>query len=195
MRIKLMVLVISLFSVLSFSQTKEIDYESGIKKEFTTFFESIKDKNIENAVNFIYPKYLNLIGREQMIKMLTLSYNNPAFIIDIQNFKMDNIEAPELIEGEYFSITNYSFKMQFKVDWKVIHNPELVKEKINGALVSKYGKENVVNFNNGDYYMIDAHMKACAVSKDEKKWKFLILEENYKPVLKGILPQKILDKF
>jgi hypothetical protein len=37
-------------------------------------------------------------------------------------------------------------------------------------------------------------MKTCAISKDKKYWKFVILEKEYKAQLKKVLPQKILDK-
>lgn len=195
MKTKLIVFLISLFSLLSCSQTKEIDYESGIKKSFTAFIENLKSKNIEHSVDFIYPKYLDQITRDQMVRILNFSYNNPSLIVDIQAFKIENIEKPEFINGEYFSITNYSFKMKFKADWNLIPNAELVKQKIHDSMIAKYGKNNVEYFSKDDYYVINAKMKACAISKDGKDWKFLILEEKYKPELVNILPDKILKKF
>ena len=195
MKIKLIAFVILFFSILSCSQTKEFNYEPEIKKQLTAFFDNIKDKKIENAVNFIYPKYLDLVTREQMIKILNFSYNNPAFKIEIQNFKINNVEKPELISNEYFSIATYSFEMKLKVDWDSIPNAELIKEKMKEAMISKYGKENVTTLDNNESYLINAHMKACAISNDRKVWKFLILDEKYKPELINLLPQKILDKF
>nr|WP_315027726.1 hypothetical protein [uncultured Chryseobacterium sp.] len=194
MKIKLIIGVISLFSVFSFGQTMKNDYEMSVKKDFTVFFNSIKEKNIENAVNFVYPKYIAAIGREQMINVLNLSYNNPALVIDIQDFKVDHVVKPELIDGEYFSIMKYSFNMKFKVDWKVIHDAESVKQKIADTLAARYGKDRVAYFSDGDYYVINADRKACAISKDQKSWKFLILEKEYRPQLINILPGKIIEK-
>ena len=194
MKIKLIVGIISLFSVLSFGQTKKVDYNDGIRRDFTSFLNNIKEKNIENAVNFIYPKYIAAIGRDQMFKLLSLAYNNPAFITDIQDFKVDHIEKPEFIEGEYFSMTDYSFTMKFKVDWKVVKDSESVKPKINDAVMLRYGKDHVTYFSDGDYYLIKDQMKTCAVSKDGNIWKFLIIEKKYKPGLTTILPEKILKK-
>ncbi|PWN71166.1 hypothetical protein C1631_000660 [Chryseobacterium phosphatilyticum] len=194
MKIKLIVSIISLFSVLSFGQTKKVNDEVGIKRDFTSFFKNIKEKNIENAVNFVYPKYIHAITREQMFKVLTLSYNNPAFITDIQDFTVDHVEKPELINGEYFSVADYSFSMKFKVDWKVIQDEESVKQKMSDLLMSRYGKDKVVYFSDGDYYFIKANMKACAVSKDQEDWKFLIIEKEYSRELINILPKKIMEK-
>ncbi|MGH1516694.1 hypothetical protein [Chryseobacterium sp. JK1] len=193
MKIKLIVAIISFFSVLCFGQKKEVDYHEGIRRDFTSFFKNIKDKEIEKAVDFIYPKYIAGIGRDKMFTILSLAYNNPAFATDIQDFKVDHIKKPEFIKEEYFSMIDYSFAMNFKVDWKVINDPESMKQKIHDALMLRYGKDHVTYFSDGDYYSIHAHMKACAVSKNEKNWKFLLVEENNKPV--NILPQKVLDKF
>ncbi|HAO27508.1 MAG TPA: hypothetical protein DCQ68_07180 [Chryseobacterium indologenes] len=194
MKIKLIVGIISLFSVLSFGQTGKVDDEVGVKRDFMTFFKNIKEKDIEKAVNLVYPKYVNAVTREQVFKVLTLSYNNPAFITDIQKFEINNVEKPEFIDGEYFSVVNYSFTMKFKIDWKVIHDAESVKQKMNDAVMTRYGKEYVKYFSDGDYYLINTGMKACAVSKDQKNWKFLIVEKENRPQLTPILPRKILEK-
>ena len=194
MKIKLLVVIISVFSVLSFGQTKKVEYEVGLKKDFTAFFENIKEKNIENAIGFMYPKYVSAVSREQVFRVLTLSYNNPAFMTDIQDFKIIRTETPEQIDGEYFSITDFSFTMKFKADWKVIHDPETAKQKIGESLIEMYGKDHVVYFSKEDYYLINTRMKACGVSRDLKSWKFLLIEKARTAELKTILPKNIMDK-
>ena len=66
---------------------------------------------------------------------------------------------------------------------------------MNGALTAKYGANNVKYVASEGSYLINAAMKACAISKDKKAWKFVILEKEYKKELVKILPKKILDKF
>lgn len=195
MKTKLLVLIISFFSILSYTKKQNSDYEREIKKTLTVFIENIKLKKIENAVNYIYPKYLNKITREKMIQMLNMAYNNPAIIVDITDFEIDKVEKPEIISYEYFSIVKYSFTMKFKANWNSFSNAEMAKQKIDKAMKIKYGKDNVKYFNKEDYYLINAKMKACAISKDGKDWKFLILDEKYKQELVNILPEKVLQKF
>jgi hypothetical protein len=103
-----------LFPILSCMNKQDVDYEKGINKSLTAFIKDIKSKKIENAVNYIYAKYLDKITREQVINMLNFAYNNPTLMVDINDFKIDNIEKPELINDEYFSMTNYSFEMNLK---------------------------------------------------------------------------------
>ena len=62
-------------------------------------------------------------------------------------------------------------------------------------LVQKYGQGNVIYYENEMAYFINAKSKACAVSKDKKNWKFVLVEKEMKGVLDKILPKKVLDKF
>lgn len=195
MKTKFFTILLSFFLILSCSKKQDVDYKKEIKKSLTAFIENVKSKKIENAANFIYPKYLDEITREQMINILNLSYNNPALMVDIKDFKINNIEESEKINDEYFSMISYSFKMKFKVQWDLIPNAELAKQKTDIALKTKYGKENVQYSDKEDYYLINAKMRACAISQNEKDWTFLILDEKHKEELVNILPEKILNKF
>jgi hypothetical protein len=177
-------------SFISFAQAKANPDDLAIKKSFTYFVNSIKAKKIDQAVSCIYPKFFTVIPKDQMTQILNMTYNNPFMKIDIQGLQFGNIEKPELISGEYFSITNYILKLKCNVSSM---NDDM-KKKISGVLMSKYGKNNVTYLANESSYLINANMKACAVSKDRKYWKFVILEKEYKAQLAKVLPKKILDK-
>ncbi|MDR6405694.1 MULTISPECIES: hypothetical protein [Chryseobacterium] len=110
--------------------------------------------------------------------------------VDIQGLQFGNIEKPEVFSGEYFSIANYFLKLKCNVSSM---NDDM-KKKVSSALMSKYGKDNVTYLANEGSYLINANMKTCAISKDRKYWKFVILEKEYKAQLKKVLPQRILDK-
>ncbi|WP_267403146.1 MULTISPECIES: hypothetical protein [unclassified Chryseobacterium] len=190
MRTKSLLFLFILLSFISFAQTKSNPDDTAIKRSFTYFVNSIKAKKIEQAVNCIYPKYFTIISKEQMTQILEMTYNNPFLKIEVQNLQFGNVEKPELINGEYFSITNYLFKL--KCDVSSLNDD--MKKKISTALMSKYGKNNVKYLANENSYLINANMKALAISKDKKAWKFIIAEKEYKPQLVKILPKKILDK-
>lgn len=190
MKTKLITFLFILISFFSFVQTKVNTDDFQIKKSFTYFVNSIKSKKMDQAVSCIYPKFFSVMPKDQMTKLLEMTYNNPFVKIDIQGLSFGAIEKPELINAEYFSITNYIFKLKCDVNSM---NDEM-KTKIGTAFTSKYGKNNVKYLSKEGVYLINAPMKACAVSKDRKYWKFLILEKEYKPQLVKVLPKKILDK-
>lgn len=191
MKTKSLLFLFVLLSLMTFSQTKANPDDSTIKKSLTYFVNSIQSKQIDQAVSCIYPKYFNVVSKEQMTQILNMTYNNPFMKIEVQDLKFGNIEKPELITGEYFSITQYFLKLKCNVSSL---NDE-IKKKMNGALTAKYGANNVKYLANEGSYLINANMKACAVSKDKKVWKFVILEKQYKKELLTVLPKKILDKF
>lgn len=180
-----------LLSMKTFSQTKTNPDDPAIKKSLTYFVNSIQSKQIDQAVSGIYPKFFTIVSKEQMTQILNMTYNNPFMKIEVEDLKFGNIEKPELITGEYFSITPYFLKLKCNVSSL---NDDM-KKKMNGALTAKYGANNVKYVASEGSYLINAAMKACAVSKDKKTWKFVILEKEYKKELVKILPRKILDKF
>lgn len=190
MKTKSLLFLFALLSFISFAQTKVNTDDIAIKKNLTYFVNTIKTKKIDQSVNCIYPKFFTIVPKEQMTQILNLTYNNPFMKIDVQDLQFGDIEKPELISGEYFSIANYYLKMKCNVNSL---NDEM-KKQMNAALVSKYGKNNVKYLANEGSYLINANMKACAVSKDRKYWKFVILEKEFKTELIKILPKKVLDK-
>ncbi|WP_276964876.1 hypothetical protein [Chryseobacterium sp.] len=191
MKTKSLLFLFVLLSSMTFSQTKANPDDTAIKKSLTYFINGIQSKQIDQAVSCIYPKYFTIVSKEQMTQILNMTYNNPFMKIEVQDLKFGNIEKPELITGEYFSITHYFLKLKCNVSSL---NDE-IKKKMNSALTAKYGANNVKYLANEGSYLINANMKACAVSKDKKAWKFVILEKQYKKELLNVLPKKILDKF
>ncbi|NIF06086.1 hypothetical protein F3J23_11610 [Chryseobacterium sp. Tr-659] len=191
MKTKSLLFLFVLLSFMAFSQTKANLDETAIQKSLTYFVNSIKSKQIDQAVDGIYPKFFTIVSKEQMTQILNMTYNNPFMKIEVQDLKFGNIEKPELITGEYFSIANYFLKLKCNVSSL---NDDM-KKKMNSALTTKYGANNVKYLAAEGSYLINANMKACAVSKDKKGWKFVILEKEYKKELVKILPKKILDKF
>ncbi|MDQ1857136.1 hypothetical protein [Chryseobacterium sp. WLY505] len=191
MKTKSLLFLFVLLSSMTFSQTKTNPDDPTIKKSLTYFVNSIQSKQIEQAVSCIYPKFFTIVSKEQMTQILNMTYNNPFMKIEVQDVNFGNIEKPELITGEYFSITPYILKLKCNVSSL---NDEM-KKKMTSALTAKYGANNVKYLANEGAYLINASMKACAVSKDKKAWKFVMLEKEYKKELVKILPKKILDKF
>jgi len=191
MRTKSLLFLFVLLSCLSFAQAKANPDDPAIRKSLTYFVNSIKTKQIDRAVSCIYPKFFTVVPKDQMTQILNMTYNNPFMKVEVQNLQIASVEKPELISGEYFSIASYFLKLKCNVSSM---NDDM-KKKISTVLTNKYGKNNVKYLASEGTYLINANMKACAVSKDRKYWKFVILEREYKSQLVKVLPKKVLDKF
>lgn len=190
MKTRTFLFIFMLLSLVTFAQTKANPDDAAIKKSLSGFISSIKEKKIEQGVNYIYPKFFTVVPKEQMTQILAMTYNNPFMKIDMSNLRFGAIEKPEKTGSEYFAIAPYFFTLKCNVS----SMNEDMRKKIGAAFTQKYGKNNVKYLAAEGAYLVNARMRACAVSQDRKIWKFVILEKEYKPQLVKVLPKRILDK-
>ncbi|NMR32639.1 hypothetical protein HIO71_00310 [Chryseobacterium aquaticum] len=190
MKDKLITLIFIFTAYFSFAQTKVNPDDQAIRKSLVYFVNTIKYKKIDQAVECIYPKFFTINSKEQITQLLNMTYNNPFVKIDVQDMKFGSVGKPELISGEYFSLSNYYLTMKANVS----SMNEDMKKKAGEMMTSKYGKTNVKYIANEGSYVITAPMKVCAVSKDRKTWKLVFTDNEFKSQLVKVLPKKILDK-
>ena len=190
MKDKLITLIFIFTAYFSFAQTKVNPDDQAIRKSLVYFVNTIKYKKIDQAVECIYPKFFTINSKEQITQLLNMTYNNPFVKIDVQDMKFGTVGKPELISGEYFSLSNYYLTMKANVS----SMNEDMKKKAGEMMTSKYGKTNVKYIANEGSYVITAPMKVCAVSKDRKTWKLVFTDNEFKSQLVKVLPKKILDK-
>ena len=187
---RFLTLAFIIFSYISFAQTKVNADDQAIRKSVVYFANTIKYKKLDQTVSCIYPKFFTVVPKDQVTQILNMTYNNPFVKIDVQDMKFASVGKPELIEGEYFSLTSYFLKLKADVG----SMSDDMKNKIGEMLIARYGKENAKYNAKEGSYIINAPMKAVVISKDRKTWKLVLAEREYKSQLTKILPKKILDK-
>lgn len=187
---RLLTLAFIIFSCISFAQTKVNTDDQAIRKSVVYFANTIKYEKLDQTVSCIYPKFFTVVPKDQVTQLLNITYNNPFVKIDVQDMKFASVGKPELIDGEYFSLTSYYLKLKADVS----SMSDDLKNKIGEMLIAKYGKNSVKYNAKEGSYIINAPMKAVVISKDKKSWKLVLAEKEYKSQLKKILPKKILDK-
>ncbi|WP_312418357.1 hypothetical protein [Epilithonimonas sp.] len=171
----------------------QVNFKNNIKRDLETMLTAIKSKNMDKATAQIYPKYFKLISKDQMKQILNMTYNNPAIHTNIQEFKILNITKPKNIQNEFFSFVDYGFKMNLKIDFSSFPNGQKLKKQISEGIYTKFGKDNVTYNAKSDYYIINAKMKAYAISANGNDWKFIIVDKKNNPQLVNILPKEVLD--
>lgn len=186
---RLLMLACIIFSYISFAQAKVNNDDQAIRKSVVYFVNTIKYKKLDQTVECIYPKFFTGVPKDQFSQLLNMTYNNPFVKIEVQDMKFVSVEKPKLIEGEYFSVTNYHLKL--KCDAGSMNDE--MKKQIGEMLTKKYGKENVKLTKDGTF-TVNALTKTVAVSKDKKVWKVVMADKEYKPQLVKVLPKKVLDK-
>lgn len=189
MKTKALAFIFIFTSFLFFAQKSNAD-DQAIRKSVVYFVNTIKYKKMDQTVDCIYPKFFNVVPKEQVTQLLNMTYNNPFVKVDVQDMKFISVGKPELVDGEYFSITSYYLKL--KADVSSMN--EDMKKMISEMLTKKYGNNSVQYLAKEGAYMINAPMKVVAVSKDRKNWKVIFADKEYKNQLTKVLPKKILDK-
>lgn len=182
--------LVSLFLMMSLLYCAQNNDQQAISKSFSLFLGNLKSKDIDRAVDNMYPKFFTVLPKDQMKMILNMTYNNPIMKVEIINYKVTQVANPELINGEYFSLVNYSTRIRCNAEGM----QEEMRENIKKMLVQKYGSGSVVYYPNEMAYYINAKTKACAISKERKNWKYVLVEKEMKQQLNKVLPKKILDK-
>ncbi|MBD8081754.1 hypothetical protein [Chryseobacterium caseinilyticum] len=182
--------LLSLFVLMSVCFSAQSNDQQIISKSFSSFLGNLKSKDIDKAVEGIYPKFFTVLPKDQMTMILNMTYNNPIMKVEIINYNVTQVGNSELVNGEHFSIVNYSTRIRCNAEGM----QEEMRNNIKKMLVQKYGNGSVVYYPNEMAYYINAKTKACAISKDRKNWKYVLVEKEMKSQLNKVLPKKILDK-
>ena len=181
-----------LLSISIFSCSQDKSENSTIKTDFEKYFRSIQNKNIGEAINCIYPKFFEIFPKEQMKQMLELTYNNPQLGLSINKFNIDNISKVEKIKNEYFTTINYSFDVDLKLNSDELKSK---KDLLQEGLERKFGSANVKFESEKQIFSFNSSKKAIGISENGKSdWKFVVIENEYKPYLLKILPEKIINE-
>jgi len=127
-----------------------------------------------------------------MIDILENNFNNPDFKTEFDNPKIIKIKDAEFIDNKYYSVISYS--LITKINFKDFEK-ESIEDKKDFIEIMKqsFGNQNVKFNNETSTFEIYIKNNIFAVSKNEKRsWKFLVVEEKHKYLLKKIIPENLL---
>ena len=185
--------IIFLLIALSFNScSNDKQKQESIKFDFEAYFNAIKNKNIDQAVNSIYPRFFEIVPKDQMVKMLNSTYNNPQLGFEVDDFKIKNIKEVEELNNLFYSIIQYQFQLKLKLKSEDLQKSQSDLQK---SMEDRFGSENVKYDDANNTFTVNSSKKAIGISENGVSgWKFVILEDEYKPYLTEIIPKKILDE-
>ncbi|MEQ8337648.1 MAG: hypothetical protein RIA62_09890 [Cyclobacteriaceae bacterium] len=170
------------------------DYKNEIKTEFLEYLNSLLDKDFENSVEYILPEFFSIVPKDQMIRIMDQTFNNPEMIIELKNPKVLKIGNAQKIESKYYVILSYSNNMNMRFLELDINDSDEI-EMMTHTMVQTFGSENVKYIDETGFYEIYSVKQVCAISKDgSSDWKFLVLEKSQKEILKRVLPSSIINE-
>ncbi|HEX5150082.1 MAG TPA: hypothetical protein VFW07_01470 [Parafilimonas sp.] len=165
-------------------------YKDDVKTQFLEYTNLLLEKDFEKSTDYLNPAFFKIIPKDQLVKLMEQTYNNPEIDFEIEQPIILTIKDKIKIDGsDYvkFQYSNY-LKMRFKSEDGERNDTTLTKN----ALEKQFGHENVTYDAETDFYKILVYKDVIANSLDDKKWTFLVVEDKQKPMLEKILPKGLL---
>lgn len=188
---RLILLAVGIFlSVISYAQ-------DDMRVTLNKYLKLSEEKNSEQLMDYMYPKFFELFPRDIMIKALDKSLNDPAFEIILRDSEILSISPQKTVDSVTYAIADYSFVMSLKyVESEENSLPDqstidLTKDIFNNM----YGEDNVY-FSDEEKKFTIRVTKNMLVLKTPllTSWKVLGTDANLKPLLLKIIPKEIVDE-
>lgn len=186
MRKLILCLLLSLSLLPAYSQS----YKDDLKRQFLTYTEHLSKKEFTQAVEYINPDMFAILPKAQLITVMEQTFNSKEVSFDFQQPTFLAINDKQTIKGIDYVKFEYTNIMEMKYKSGEIAPKD--STMMLGILQGQFGEENVSYNTQKDSYAIKVLKKVIANSRDEKNWKFLVIEERQRPLLEKILPKELL---
>lgn len=166
------------------------DYKADVKTQFSEYMKMVVEKNFAKSMDYVNPALFKIIPKEQFTKAMEAAFNNPELEIGIEKVEIVSIGDKQTISGVNYVKLKYISRA--KLRFNKAAGSELDTASVRLGLEQTYGKGNVAYDAKTKYWTMKKTEEAIANSGDNKKWTFLVLAENQKPLLQKILPKEVL---
>ncbi len=184
--------LIPLLFILSFSTAAQDD----LRKTLDEYLRLAEAKDSERIMDYMYPGFFTLYPRHLMVEIMDKSFNDPAFEILLTDSRILNISPVKTADTVSYCVVDYSVVMTLRY-LESEGNPLPDKETVeltHGVFKQMYGEENVTYIPEEMKFRIKTKKSMLALKTPGlSEWKVLGVEENLKPVMKKIIPEKILE--
>ncbi|GAB5524458.1 MAG: hypothetical protein Roseis2KO_23300 [Roseivirga sp.] len=185
------VIVLSLFLTLSISAAAQ---QAEITGALNSYFKLIEERKISEALDYVHPDLINMIGKEMFEQQYDQLFNSPGMEVKMDQFAIDTISTVHEHESVKYSLVDYSFQMTFKVDVSK-DSSGLLPDILLSSYQTQFGKENVSSEVPGTY-LIHVRREMFAIRSDAfEGWKILDYEKGMRIILVGIIPEDVLTHF
>lgn len=188
--------LISLLFILPFPGFTQ-GYEENITEDFTIYVDHIIAKEFDQAMDYTYDKFFELIPRARMVAMMNATFTNPDLEYELSRAEIEKIGDPARIGNEFFAILTYNsvIRMKFLEDTGGETQEEFEQRMMltRLSLEELFGPENVFYEAESGFWRLTALKTVCAVSQDGMSdWQFVVMEKEQMTFLANILPAEIM---
>jgi len=173
-----------------------VNAQEDMKKTLGEYLRLAEAKDSEKIMDYMYPGFFTLYPRHLMVEVMNRSFNDPAFEILLMDSRILDISPLKTVDTVTYAVADYSVVMTLKYlesDDNPLPDAEAI-ELTQGIFKQMYGEENVRYIPEETKFRITAAKKMLVLKTPGlTAWKVLGVEENLKPVMKKIIPEKILE--
>lgn len=170
------------------------DKTQEIKTDLQGYFDLLMEKKISEALDYVHPKLMGIIGKETFEKQYNDMFSNPQINVYFEGFGVDSIS--DILEngGSDFALVKYHFRLINDVDTAKDESGQLPAILLN-SFKTQFGEENVTLEGAGKV-ITNATRELFAVKSSEfEGWKIVDYEKGLRMLLVSFIPEEVLKHF
>ncbi len=182
-------LIVLSFS-LSFCTTLSAQtYKDSVSQQFLRYTDLLIKKDFVKSMDYINPKFFELVPKTQMLSFIEATYNDPTFDFKIEKTTIESIEDSKTISGNEFVKFKYSNYLSIRFE----ANDETADTALARTLLGAIFKQENVTYNvPKQTYTVFVIKNVVATSTDKRNWTFVVVEERQKRMLEKFIPKELL---
>lgn len=173
-----------------------------ILKAEEAYFESVKAKDNQKTIEYLYPKLFDIYPKDMLIKAMNSMYEDTTMVFNFDNSKIIKMSNVETVDGVKYALLKYSYVLTIEFIEKSIdttQNEEDVsfdmKEILLQVMKNDHGEKNVTFDKTKKIMTVNATNELYAINDPKYSgWKFLEKKEKLAPIIEKLLPIKKLKK-
>ena len=158
------------------------------------YFELVEDKKISEALDFVHPELIEMLGKDFYVNQFNQIFNAPGMEISQDSFRIVSISEGFDFEEETFVQVPYAYNMTVVVDMSD-DTEGLLASVLLGTYQRKHGKDNVTFTKPGTYKIKIAKDLIAIKSTKYEGWKLIEYEESMRMFLGKIVPDQVKTHF
>lgn len=174
----------------------EAENQNTIRSDFKNYLNAITTKQFSKSMDFIVPEFFEIFPKEQMIKVMEQTFNNPEIEFELKDPKILGVGKTKKVDNKFYSKLRYSNMMNMRIVSDEEETDEEKKMRINLMKLSfeeTFGSGNVDYNSETDFFQIYSEKEVIARSENGKSaWKFLVIEEKQKFIVEKLVPEEVI---
>lgn len=174
-----------------------LENQNTIKTDFYKYLDAISNKEFSKSMDYIVPEFFEIIPKEQMIKAMEQTFNDPEMEFDLKDPKILEIGNIKEVNNRFYSKLRYSNLMNMKIVSEEEEETEEEKKMQNSLMKLSFeqifGSANVEYDSETNFFQIYSEKEVIAISDNGKTdWKFLVVDEEQNFILEKLVPEEVI---